>query len=162
MLTREMTNVSNASLHYTYCITTIPPDLRLYVSTTGSSAISKRARRPKRLDPHPVPLSRRTRGERDTSTERRTRRTTHDHGQESDHSHPQSTPDGPNTNTTLAQRRLSIGARTNRYIQHWKEAILTAHPQRDELLGYMRGVHLSGFNLCQQVFSKVPNLKGQT
>ena len=48
-------------------------------------------------------------------SERRTRRTTHYHGPESDHNHPQTTPDGPNTSTTLARRRLCIGARTNRY-----------------------------------------------
>ena len=110
-----MTNVSHALLQYTYCIITIPPDPRLYVSTTGSSAIPKRARRPKRRDPRPIPPLRRTRGEGDTSTERRTRQTTHDHMPESDHSHPQSTPDGPNTSTTRARRRLCIGARTNRY-----------------------------------------------
>ena len=30
-------------------------------------------------------------------------------------------------------------------IQYWKETILTAHPQRDELLGYIGGVRLSEF-----------------
>ena len=30
-------------------------------------------------------------------------------------------------------------------IQNWKETILTAHPQRDELLGYIGGVRLSEF-----------------
>ena len=106
---------SHALLLHTYCITTIPPNPRLYVGTTGISAIPKRERHPKRRDPHPVPLLRSIRGEGDTSTERRTRRTTHDHGPESDHSLPPSTPDGPNTSTTLARRRLCVGASTNRY-----------------------------------------------
>ena len=30
-------------------------------------------------------------------------------------------------------------------IQHWKETILIAHPQRDEFLGYIGGVRLSEF-----------------
>ena len=30
-------------------------------------------------------------------------------------------------------------------IQYWKETILTAHPQRDEFLGYIGGVRLSKF-----------------
>ena len=30
-------------------------------------------------------------------------------------------------------------------IQYWKETILTAHPQRDELLGYIGSIHLSEF-----------------
>ena len=47
-------------------------------------------------------------------------------------------------------------------IQYWKETILTAHPQRDECLGYIGGLRLNDFNLYQQVFSKVTNLKGQT
>ena len=98
---------SHALPQYTYCITTTPPNPRLYVGTTGSGTIPKRARRPKRRDPHPVPPLRRTRGEGDTSTERRIWRTTY--------SHPASTPDGSDTSTTLAQRRLCIGARTNRY-----------------------------------------------
>ena len=106
---------SHALPQYTYCITTIPPNPRLYVGTTGSGAIPKRVHPPKRRDPHPVPPLRRARGGGDTSTERRTRRTTHDHGPQSDHSHPPSTPDGPDTSTTLARRRLCIGARTNRY-----------------------------------------------
>ena len=76
---------SHALLQYTYCITTIPPSPRLYVDTIESGAIPKRARRPKRRDPHPVPPLRRTRGEGDSSTERRTRRTTDDHEPELDH-----------------------------------------------------------------------------
>ena len=114
----------------------MPPDPRLYVSTTGSSAIPKRARRPKRRDPHPVPPLRRTRREGDTSTERPTRRTTHDHGPESDHSHPQSALDGPNTSTTLARRRLCIGARTNSY------TILEGNdPNRPPPKGRILGLH---------------------
>ena len=31
-------------------------------------------------------------------------------------------------------------------IQYWKETILTAHHQRDEILGYIGGVRLSEFN----------------
>ena len=42
-------------------------------------------------------------------------------------------------------------------MQYWKKTILTAQPQRDEFLGYIEVVRLSDFNLCQQVFSKVPN-----
>ena len=93
----------------------IPPNPRLCVGTTGSGAILKRARHLKRRDPHPAPPLRGARGEADTSTERRTRRTTHDHGPQSDHRRPPSTPDGPDTSTTLARRRLCIGARTNRH-----------------------------------------------
>ena len=50
-------------------------------------------------------------------------------------------------------------------IQYWKETVLTAHPQRDEFLGYIGGEAYASeslLTLCQQVFSKVPNLKGQT
>ena len=115
ILTRERANVSHALLQYTYCITTILPDPRVYVGTTGSSAILEREHRPKRRDPYPVPPLRRTRGEGNTSTESRTRRTAHDHGPESNHRQPPSTPDWSNTNTTLVRRRLCIEARINRY-----------------------------------------------
>ena len=141
-LTRERTNLCHALLQCTYCITTILPNPRLYVGTTGGSATPKRARRPKRRDAYPVPPLRRTRCKCDTSTERQTRRTTHDHGLKSDHIHAPSTPDRPNTSTALAWRRLCIGARTNR------SKILegddpNSPSTRDELLGYKGGVYLN-------------------
>ena len=132
--------MSHALLQFKYLITTLP-DSRLYVGTTGSSAIPKRARCPKRWDPYPIPPLRRTRGEGGTSTERQTRRTAHDHGPESDHIHSPSTPGGPNTGTALARRRFRIRPRTNR-----ATIILEGvHPQRNEFLGYIGGVRLSEF-----------------
>ena len=121
------------------------PDPRLYVSTTGGSVIPKRVRGPKRRDSYPVSPLRRTRGEGDTSTERLTRRTAYDHGPEFDHIHPLSTPGGPNTSTALTRRRLRTEARTNRSPILEGDDPNSAHPQRDEYLGYIGGVRLSEF-----------------
>ena len=84
ILARERKDVSHAMLQCTYCITTILPNQRVYVGTTGISTIPKRARRPKRRDPYPVPPLRRTRGEGDTSTERQTRRIATHHQHQTD------------------------------------------------------------------------------
>ena len=129
---------------YTYCITTMPPNPRLCVGTTGNGAIPKRARRPKRRNPHPVPPLRRTRGKGDTSTERRTRRTTHGHGPESDHSHPHQHRMG-RTQAPLWHEDDFVSGHVQTAIQHWKGTIPTAQPQRDEFLGYIGGVRLSEF-----------------
>ena len=60
---------------------------------------------------------------------RRTRRTAHDHGPESDYIHSPPTSNGPNTGTTLARRRPRIRPHTNALSYH-KETILAAHPNR--------------------------------
>ena len=57
----------------------------------------------------------------------------------------------PTINTGRAGHKHHSGTKTTlsghvqTAIQYWKETILTAHPQRDEFLGYIGGVRLSEF-----------------
>ena len=82
-----------------------------------------------------------------------------DHGPESDHIHPPSTPDGPNTSTARHGGDF-VSEHVQTALQNWKETIPIAHPIRDELLGYIEAyASASSITLCQQVPSKVPNLK---
>ena len=66
------------------------------------------------------------------------------------------------TQAPLGLEDDSVSGHVQTAIQSWKETILTAQPKRDKFLGYIGGVRFSDFNPCQEVLSKVPNLKGQT
>ena len=82
------------------------------------------------------------------------RRTTHDHGPESDHrTHNQHRTD--RTQAPLWHEDDFVSG----HVQYWKQTILTAHPQRDELLGYIGGVRLSEFidpALVSRYFRRFP------
>ena len=69
-------------------------------------------------------------------------RMTTDHNQTIDAQHQHRT---GRTQASLWHEDDFVSGHVQTAIQYWKETILTAHPQRDEFLGYIGGVRLSEF-----------------
>ena len=67
---------------------------------------------------------------------------TTDHNQTIDAQHQHRT---GRTQASLWHEDDFVSGNVQTAIQYWKETILTAHPQRDEFLGYIGGVRLSEF-----------------
>ena len=133
---------SHALPQYTYCITT---------NTTQSAAVRryyrvlKRACRPKRRDPHPVPPLREGQEAKTRlvqNAEHDEQRMTTDHKQNIDAHHQHRT---GRTQAPLWHEDDFVSGHVQTAIQYWKETILTVHPQRDEFRGYIGGVRLSEF-----------------
>ena len=69
-------------------------------------------------------------------------RMTTDHNQTIDAHHQHRT---DRTQAPLWHEDDFVSGHAQTAIQYWKETVLTAHPQRDEFLGYIGGVRLSEF-----------------